>query len=884
MELFKLHLEECGTTTASPDAAATTVAESSTPERLEAVVETLIAPGSVSLLIGEAGTGKNRLVQEAATALSERLGERVAMISLIPPADPVTGIAAHFGRRFPAAVAERSSPDGRGRFSMEEPAAVGARLIEAIEREAEHGTPLIVAQGIDQYSTEATLMLDRLVRSRQSRIVGTARRLSGAAAHVARDPRVHKITVPPLTVEESRRFVERLLGAEHVELQTLRRWYRVTEGNSLSIMLLVLALDRQGLIGRHRGVVYELPGAETVPSEFGDFLRETCSPEELRTLELVAHVEPMFENTFVELLDPEHVATLQDRGILAVGSAPNGRFTLSLRHQMLTAAVREQMSPSRVVEVSDQLFDALQKELADGAPYRAPSLLLRAVEMGLDAHRNLPIAWLSEALDGLRGDSDPRLRLRVALALASHPDASTSQLAKASLQAAQIARLTGDRPRLDEALAHVREAIGRLRRSATTPSEERVRLQLALVEHCVMDREDAVEAAAILDELDREFGESRGAVRESIRSARVVLLGSTGHLREATELAPEPEELDSMPIEWERTRARAVSSLILSQQGRYESAIRLADHAASIASIGEQQLDNAKLLRFCSFVGSWSCGSIEEARHTFGELSEASFSDLHFSGLVEACAVLISLADGKWRLAVQRAERLKARLAVDDRYGLAGLASAALALALAALGEKEASRRAIRLAEARQFGISQVIAGYVRLMTVRARQWNAEEGTAALGLRLAAWARAEHLDAIELQALHILAVEAPDEAAIYRARIQTLAGRVELPISAVLLAHCEELFDGQSAWDTPPARTLTEFGIWMPLPLTEALSAREREIAMFAALGYSSRWIAEQFHLSVRTVDTHLRHVFTKLHVSGRDELRQWFRREHGPR
>lgn len=890
MELFKLHLEECGTTGASSNAAATAVGESSTPERLEAVLETLIAPGSVSLLIGEAGTGKNRLVQEAATALSERLGERVAMISLIPPSSPAAGTAAHL---FPGMISGQGQGQGQGPgpagergFSADEPAErLGARLMETIEREAERGTPLIVAQGLDQYSPAATLMLDKLVRSRQSRIVGTARRLSGAAAHVARDPRVHKITVPPLSVEESRRFVERLLGAEHVELQTLRRWYRVTGGNSLSIMLLALALDRQGLIGRHRGVVYELPGAESVPSEFGEFLRETCSPGELRTLELVARVEPMFENAFIEMLDPEHVATLQDRGILAVGSAPNGRFTLSLRHQMLAAAVREQMSPSRVVEVSDQLFDALHKELDEGAPYHAPGLLLRMVEMGLDARRNLPIAWLSEALETLRNEGDLQLRLRVALAVASHPDASTSQLAKASLQAAQIARLAGDRARLDEALDHVREAVARLRRSATAPARERVRLQLALVEHCVMDEEDAAAAGAILDELEREFAEAQGPVRESIRSARVQLLGSTGRLREAMERAPDPDALESMPIEWERTRARAVSSLILSQQGRHEAAIRLADHAASFAAIGEQQQpDSAGLLRFCSFIGSWSCGSIEEARHTLGEFADASFSDLHYSGLVEACTVLISLADGKWRLAAQRAERLRARLSVYDRYGLAGLANAALALALAALGEKEASRRATRLAETRQFGISQVLAGYVRLMTVRARQWNAEDGAAALSLRLAAWARAEHLDAIELQALHLLAVESPEEATIYRARIQALAESVEPPISAVILAHCEELFDGQAAWDTPPARTLTEFGIWMPLPLTEALSAREREIAMFAALGYSSRWIAEQFHLSVRTVDTHLRHVFTKVHVSGRDELRQWFRREHSTR
>ncbi|QBE48652.1 LuxR family transcriptional regulator [Leucobacter triazinivorans] len=876
METFTLQLEECGTTTASPAAVASAVTESSTPERLEAVVETLIAPGSVSLLIGGAGTGKNRLVQEAATALSERLGERVAMISLIPPTDPMTGIAGHLGRRFPAAP-----PDSGSRISAAEADPIGARLMEAVDREAQRGAPLIVAQGLDQYSTEATLMLDRLVRSRRSRVVGTARRLSGAAAHVARDPRVHTITVPPLTVEECRRFVERLLGVELVELETLRRWYRLTEGNSLSLTLLVLALDRQGLIGRHRGVAYELPGAVAVPSEFGDFLRETCSPEELRTLELVANVEPMFESTFVELLDPEHVAGLQERGILALGSTPNGNFTLSLRHQMLAAAVREQMSPSRVVEVSEQLFSALQQELGDGGPYRAPSLLLRAVEMGLDAHRNLPLSWLSEALEGLSDGADPGRRLRIALALAAHPDASTSQLASAALQAVRIARMMGDRARLDEGLEHVREAVGRLRRSAASPATERVRLQLALVEHCVMDREDPSEAASVLDELEREFADSDGPIREAILSARVQLLASTGQLRQALERAPQVDEIGSMPVEWERTRARAVSALILSQQGRSEAAIRLADHSAAIAAIGEQQLDNAKLLRFCSFIGSWSCGSIEEARHTLGEFAAESFADVHFSGLVETCSVLIALADGKWRLAAQRAERLKARLAESDRYGLTGLANAALALALAALGEKEASRRAIRQAETRQLGLSQMVAGYARLMTLRARQWNADVGTAALGLRLAAWARAEQLDGIELQALHLLAVESPDEATIYRARIQTLAGSVQLPMSAVLLAHCEELFDGHSAWDTPPARTLTEFGLWVPLPLTEALSAREREIAMFAALGYSSRWIAEQFHLSVRTVDTHLRHVFTKLHVGGRDELRQWFRREH---
>ena len=51
------------------------------------------------------------------------------------------------------------------------------------------------------------------------------------------------------------------------------------------------------------------------------------------------------------------------------------------------------------------------------------------------------------------------------------------------------------------------------------------------------------------------------------------------------------------------------------------------------------------------------------------------------------------------------------------------------------------------------------------------------------------------------------------------------------------------------------------------------LTAREREIAGLAAVGFSSRAIADRLTLSVRTVDSHLSRVFTKLNVRGRQEL-----------
>ena len=53
------------------------------------------------------------------------------------------------------------------------------------------------------------------------------------------------------------------------------------------------------------------------------------------------------------------------------------------------------------------------------------------------------------------------------------------------------------------------------------------------------------------------------------------------------------------------------------------------------------------------------------------------------------------------------------------------------------------------------------------------------------------------------------------------------------------------------------------------------LSGREREIAMLAAEGMSSKDIAERLYLSVRTVDNHLQHAYAKLGVSSRAGLAQ---------
>ena len=61
-------------------------------------------------------------------------------------------------------------------------------------------------------------------------------------------------------------------------------------------------------------------------------------------------------------------------------------------------------------------------------------------------------------------------------------------------------------------------------------------------------------------------------------------------------------------------------------------------------------------------------------------------------------------------------------------------------------------------------------------------------------------------------------------------------------------------------------------GLDLPSP-APGLTARERRVAEEAAAGHRSRDIAEGLGISVRTVDNLLGRVYTKLGVSGRDEL-----------
>ena len=91
---------------------------------------------------------------------------------------------------------------------------------------------------------------------------------------------------------------------------------------------------------------------------------------------------------------------------------------------------------------------------------------------------------------------------------------------------------------------------------------------------------------------------------------------------------------------------------------------------------------------------------------------------------------------------------------------------------------------------------------------------------------------------------------------------------------AELLESIRELHEGGSPMSDQIARKVVEAFQQMGKSSkeTENLSEREMEILSFLAKGYHDKEIADHFFLSVKTVRTHLRNIYQKLHVRSRTE------------
>jgi predicted ATPase/DNA-binding CsgD family transcriptional regulator len=104
--------------------------------------------------------------------------------------------------------------------------------------------------------------------------------------------------------------------------------------------------------------------------------------------------------------------------------------------------------------------------------------------------------------------------------------------------------------------------------------------------------------------------------------------------------------------------------------------------------------------------------------------------------------------------------------------------------------------------------------------------------------------------------------------------------RIKAGCEAALGTDAERIWAEGSRLDLDAAIALA-FGTSRPRPAAPGgLSARELEVVRLVADGLANKAIAAQLHLSVRTVESHVRHVLAKAGLSNRTQLAKWAR-EH---
>ena len=109
---------------------------------------------------------------------------------------------------------------------------------------------------------------------------------------------------------------------------------------------------------------------------------------------------------------------------------------------------------------------------------------------------------------------------------------------------------------------------------------------------------------------------------------------------------------------------------------------------------------------------------------------------------------------------------------------------------------------------------------------------------------------------------------------IFRARLD----RVRAKSEASLGSDAERVWAEGARLGVDDAVALA-FGRARPRPVTPAgLSPRELEVAALVADGLANKAIAARLHLSVRTVESHVRHALTKLGLDNRTQLATWAR------
>ena len=851
--------------------------------RIAAAIDDAACGGVV--LIGPAGVGKTRLAKEAvdlalARAAVVRSVRATAAASSIP--------FAALGPLLPEI--DLAGDAGAGLFRA------AAAMVDEIR-----GAQRLVLMVDDAHELDdaSVALLDQLVNLGSIFVVLTVRTSTSTAETVQglwKDERIVRIDLTPLDDANMRTLATTVLGP--VAGGTLRSLVEVSRGNVLFLRELVQGGLEAGTLVKQFGIwqlTGPLAGSPRLQDLIGSRLRGLTA-DERTALELVALGDPLPVAILHAIVPEAAVEAIEEKGLLETSAGDHGTES-TLAHPLYGEVVRLALPVSRRARLSRSLADAAEAAGAhrgqdllrvavwrlDGgggtdadAATEAARLAFRSGDYQL-AVRLARAAWrqwgeveaahlLGKSLDYLGRNEEAEEVLAEAWPLAAD-DASRTALALR--RAANLFRTLGRRGEADRVLAEARATISdpACRRELDALQGNHLLLAgevaraIALSVPLLADPGDAAFAQASLDAgtalaLAGRTGEAirhtsdalairLGLLDETQLStvgvytvALALALGEAGRIDEAIATA---EAGYRVALEQGRIDGQAWLASILARmrllQGRLTTAAQLFREAATLfESLGHPGR------RYC--LGGLALAAGQQNDRTVGlaavqALDEAVPTPVHLMDVdILRGRAWVSLIEHD-RTGAERTLWQAADLASE--WGQLAAESAALHDLVRIGFAQDASKRLIDLAD-RVDG---------EFMAARAAHAKATAGE-DLNLSSEASERFEGIGAL-LLAAEAAALERhlADRAGLHR-RASAAAARMQQ-----LLAGCEGA-------DTPAVSSSAEL---------QRLSAREREVAMLAAEGLSSRQIAERLFVSIRTVDNHLQRVYAKLGITNRAEL-----------
>lgn len=855
---------------------------------LDRIVSALGRPQPAAfVLAGEAGVGKTRLGAEAALEAT-RLGYATAVSAATSAAAEIP-----FGAFAPFLPQDDVPVQGMLALLLQASEAI-------LERAAAGQRLLLIVDDAHLLDDGSAALVQQLVQQQSCSLVATVRNLGSAPEPIValwKEGLVERIDLDPLGESDVAELAARFLGGP-VAGASVRRLWQASGGNPLFLRELLIGAAESGALADDGGIfVLRLP--LTAPEPLTELVAARLAglaPETVAVVELLAAGEPLGLALLEQLSAPSALEDAERHGLLEV-RLDGRRSEARLAHPLYGEVLRQTLPRTRLRRLWADLAEALE---SSGARRRED--LLRVASWQLDSGRQ----------------GDPSLLNRAARRAHQMFDVDlAARLARASFEA-------GGGVEAGLALGEAEFSSGR--------HEEGERLLAGLVELCADDDELALVANARAYNLGVLMGDTDAALAVIDEALAVVTATKARHRllgRLATSqvfegeleagLAAAAELLESDDAET-FCRATYVSSIALALLGRSAEAVALARRGLTVLldervgnQLPEVQLIGSVLGRAaagdlaaaateasrgyeaCLAVGDkeglatfsllrgWvgvEQGGLDRAANAFMEGASVN-RELRDTGALRWCLAGVALAEG---LAGHGAPAAAAIEELDSlapswmTFFEAELIERGRAWAMAAGGDPAAARAALLASAARAAASCQRVAeghllhdvarlgdpaavsvrlaelaGQVdgRLLPAFARHAGALLSGSASELEQAA-AEFEQLGAFQLALEADLAA-----AAHYRDEGQARrAAGVQQRLEAIVAAGHAAYPAGSS----PPGEAV---------PLTR----REREVAVLAAEGLSSKEIAAQLFVSARTVENHLQAVYGKLGVTSRDEL-----------